>query len=319
MKKTLIILRGAPGSGKSTFAQRSIDQFKANGCTAESFESDNFFLDKDGNYNCDPLKLGIAHKWCRESVDKAMKRGVDAAIVADTNIRKRDVDTHIGIGKDNGYEDVQIFRLANKFDDVQRVPAEETVQRMRDGVEPVENETILYEQRKSEMSADGKMLKRVLLDMDGVLCNFDEMADEHNMRKENGKCDWKKIQKEMGSGFWSMMEWTEHGQDLLNRVHSFCQEHNLKLGILSAIFLDCGKRGKMKWLAEHCPQIDSEEILITDKGVNKFKSMLEGDLLIDDKRENLLEIPARTFGIHYRGDVEAVMKELELAISLKHE
>lgn len=319
MKKTLIILRGAPGSGKSTFAQRSIDQFKANGCTAESFESDNFFLDKDGNYNCDPLKLGIAHKWCRESVDKAMKRGVDAAIVADTNIRKRDVDTHIGIGKCNGYEDVQIFRLANKFDDVQRVPAEETVQRMRDGVEPVENETILYEQRKSEMSADGKMLKRVLLDMDGVLCNFDKMADEHNMRKENGKCDWKKIQKEMGSGFWSMMEWTEHGQDLLNRVHSFCQEHNLKLGILSAIFLDCGKRGKMKWLAEHCPQIDSEEILITDKGVNKFKSMLEGDLLIDDKRENLLEIPARTFGIHYRGDVEAVMKELELAISLKHE
>ena len=318
MKKTLIILRGAPGSGKSTFAQRLIDQFKAKGCTAESFESDNFFLDKDGNYNWDPLKLGIAHKWCRESVDKAMKRGVDAVIVANTNIRKRDVDTYIGIGKDNGYDEVQIFRLTNKFDNVHRVPAE-TVQRMRDGIEPVENETIICEQRKSEMPSDGKMLKRVLLDMDGVLCNFDKMADEHNMRKENGKCDWKKIQKEMGSGFWSMMEWTEHGQDLLNRVHSFCHEHNLKLGILSAIFLDCGKRGKMKWLAEHCPQIDSDEILITDKGVNKFKLMLDGDLLIDDKNENLFEIPARTFGIHYQGDVEAVMKELELAISLKHE
>lgn len=116
-----------------------------------------------------------------------------------------------------------------------------------------------------------------------------------------------------------MMEWTEHGQDLLNRVQAFCQEHNLKLGILSAIFLGCGKRGKMKWLAEHCPQIDSDEIMITDKGVNKFKLMQEGDLLIDDKNENLLKIPSRTFGIHYQGVVEAVMKELELAISLKHE
>lgn len=162
-------------------------------------------------------------------------------------------------------------------------------------------------------------IKRVLLDMDGVLCDFDKMADEHNMRKDNGKCDWKKIQREMGSGFWSRMDWMENGQELLNRVHTFCLEHNIKLGIMSAIFMSCGKRWKMEWLAEHCPQIDSENIIITDKGVNKFKLMLEGDLLIDDKKENLFEIPARTFGIHYQGDVEAVVKELELAISLKHE
>jgi len=162
-------------------------------------------------------------------------------------------------------------------------------------------------------------IKRVLLDMDGVLCDFDKMADEHNMRKDNGKCDWKKIQREMGSGFWSRMDWMENGRELLNRVHTFCLEHNIKLGIMSAIFMSCGKRGKMEWLAEHCPQIDSDDVIITDKGVNKYKLMQDGDLLIDDKMENLFKIPARTFGIQYQGDVEAVMKELELALSLKHE
>ena len=150
MKKTLIILRGAPGSGKSTFAQRLIDQFKSKGCTAESFEADNFYMDKDGNYNWDASKLGLAHKWCQESVANAMKRSVDAVIVANTNIRKRDVDTYIGIGKNNGYDEVQIFRLTNKFDNVHEVPAE-VVQRMRDTIEPVENETIICEQRKKNV------------------------------------------------------------------------------------------------------------------------------------------------------------------------
>lgn len=156
-------------------------------------------------------------------------------------------------------------------------------------------------------------IKRVLLDMDGVLCDFDKMADEHNMRKENGKCDWKKIQREMGSGFWSRMEWMENGQELLNRVHSFCQEHNFKLGILSAIFLDCGKRGKMKWLADHCPQIDSENIIITDKGVNKWLKLEDGDVLIDDSEVNFANIPPRCLGIHYKGDVQEVMNKLTLA------
>ena len=162
-------------------------------------------------------------------------------------------------------------------------------------------------------------IKRVLLDMDGVLCDFDRMADEHQMRKPNGKCDWQKIKKEMGSQFWSEMEWMPHGEELYEAVKKFCQEKGLKLGILSAIFLPCGVDGKEEWISYHCPDVKAEDILITDKGINKWKEMEDGDILIDDKVENLVDIRPSCLGLHYKGNVQEVINQLSLAFSLASE
>ena len=60
--KTLYIVRGIPGSGKSTFA-------KSLGRT--HFEADMFFM-KDGVYKFDVSKIKEAHKWCQDSVNTAM-------------------------------------------------------------------------------------------------------------------------------------------------------------------------------------------------------------------------------------------------------
>ena len=60
--KTLYIVRGVPGSGKSTFA-------KSLGGT--HFEADMFFM-KDGEYKFDTSKIKEAHKWCQDSVNTAM-------------------------------------------------------------------------------------------------------------------------------------------------------------------------------------------------------------------------------------------------------
>ena len=60
--KTLYIVRGVPGSGKSTFA-------KSLGGT--HFEADMFFM-KDGVYKFDVSKIKEAHKWCQDSVNTAM-------------------------------------------------------------------------------------------------------------------------------------------------------------------------------------------------------------------------------------------------------
>lgn len=59
--KELILLRGLPGSGKSTFAQF----FK----TLYWFEADKYFEDEDGNYNFDASKLKEAHQWCKDKVE----------------------------------------------------------------------------------------------------------------------------------------------------------------------------------------------------------------------------------------------------------
>lgn len=60
--KTLYIVRGIPGSGKSTFA-------KSLGGT--HFEADMFFM-VDGEYKFDGSKIKEAHKWCQDNVHTAM-------------------------------------------------------------------------------------------------------------------------------------------------------------------------------------------------------------------------------------------------------
>ena len=64
--KILTLVRGLPGSGKSTFANTITNEFSV--C-----EADKFFYDKEGNYNFDATKLSQAHKWCRDEVEIRMK------------------------------------------------------------------------------------------------------------------------------------------------------------------------------------------------------------------------------------------------------
>lgn len=67
--KELILLRGLPGSGKSTFAKTLVSP------GSQYFEADQFFVDSQGNYNFDITKLKEAHKWCRNEVEYAMAFG----------------------------------------------------------------------------------------------------------------------------------------------------------------------------------------------------------------------------------------------------
>jgi predicted kinase len=66
MNKVLTLVRGLPGSGKSTFANFVWNDYAI--C-----EADKFFYDKEGNYNFDATKLREAHAWCRNEVETRMK------------------------------------------------------------------------------------------------------------------------------------------------------------------------------------------------------------------------------------------------------
>jgi adenylate kinase family enzyme len=57
MEKTIYIVRGCPGSGKSTFAKT---------LGGIHIEADQYFVDADGNYNFDGSKIKNAHAWCLE-------------------------------------------------------------------------------------------------------------------------------------------------------------------------------------------------------------------------------------------------------------
>lgn len=65
-KGILFLVRGLPGSGKSSFANHIWNEYAV--C-----EADKFFYDKDGNYNFDGSKIKDAHAWCKNEVETRMK------------------------------------------------------------------------------------------------------------------------------------------------------------------------------------------------------------------------------------------------------
>ena len=99
MEKTLYIVRGIPGSGKSTFA-------KSLGGT--HFEADMFFM-KDGEYKFDMFKLKEAHKWCQNSVNTAMILNTTAAlnetiVVSNTFTQEWEMKPYFELAETHGYK-----------------------------------------------------------------------------------------------------------------------------------------------------------------------------------------------------------------------
>jgi predicted kinase len=67
-EKILYIVRGLPGSGKSTFAKKLV------GANFLVCEADKYFINKEtGEYNFDVTKLKDAHKYCHDLVETYMK------------------------------------------------------------------------------------------------------------------------------------------------------------------------------------------------------------------------------------------------------
>jgi predicted kinase len=72
----LIIVRGLPGSGKSTFSKS---------LGGEHIEADMFFVDKEtGEYKFDATKLKYAHNWCGDVVETWMEDGLKKIVVSNT-------------------------------------------------------------------------------------------------------------------------------------------------------------------------------------------------------------------------------------------
>lgn len=104
MDKTLIILRGCSGSGKSFFANYLADLAEAEVCSADSF-----FEDENGNYNFDASKLFQAHRQCLKDVEDSMKYDqLSPIIVANTNTREKEIKPYIELANKYNYNVVSL-------------------------------------------------------------------------------------------------------------------------------------------------------------------------------------------------------------------
>ena len=128
--KSLILLRGLPGSGKSTFANFIWNDYAI--C-----EADKFFYDKEGNYNFDATKLKQAHEWCRNAVETRMKDNqvnpqyYPEIIVSNPSTTESELKPYLDLSAKYGYKVVSLIvenRHGNKS--VHDVP-DETMEKMK--------------------------------------------------------------------------------------------------------------------------------------------------------------------------------------------
>lgn len=125
----LIIVRGASGSGKSTFVTNKFKGYS-------HFEADMFFI-KKGIYTFDRTKLKDAHEWCKNETLKSLKSGKNT-VVSNTFIKFWEVEPYLNIAKDTNSK-VTIYRLNTQFKNTHNVP-DDVVQRMRTTIDDIPNE-----------------------------------------------------------------------------------------------------------------------------------------------------------------------------------
>lgn len=118
----LILVRGLPGSGKTTIAR----EFAEIGY--EHYEADDYFM-HGGEYRFDPKKLPLAHATCLKTTLQAIGRKAPC-VVANTFSQRWEMEPYIEAAVAAGFNIIVIEALG-KWQSVHGVPAH-TIERMVD-------------------------------------------------------------------------------------------------------------------------------------------------------------------------------------------
>lgn len=125
--KNLILLRGLPGSGKSTTAKL----LGAGSSGTAHYEADMFFM-RDGEYNFDVTQIKEAHKWCQSSVERTMFLGHNSTIiVSNTFTQEWEMEVYYKLAEEWGYRVTSLI-VENRHEgvNIHGVP-QETLDKMK--------------------------------------------------------------------------------------------------------------------------------------------------------------------------------------------
>ena len=100
--KRMVILRGLPGSGKSTRAAEIV-RAESGGSSGVIHSADDYFYSPSGVYNYNPALLGRAHLSNRARSLQAAENGNSPIVIDNTNLSIKEMKPYVQIAKKYGY------------------------------------------------------------------------------------------------------------------------------------------------------------------------------------------------------------------------
>lgn len=95
-EKILIIIRGIPGSGKTTFAKLLVDNDYI--CTADDYHIIN------GKYIWKQENIAAAHRYCQQKCQMLMKKQTSKIVIANTSVTNKEIQAYYDLAKQYDYK-----------------------------------------------------------------------------------------------------------------------------------------------------------------------------------------------------------------------
>lgn len=131
----LYLVRGLPGSGKTTFANTIGAEIDA-----RVYEADQWMVNSDGVYEYNPSHLQYCHRMCLSHTRASLLRE-ESVIVANTFTRIWEMQSYFDLAHELDIP-CEVFVCPKVHPNIHRVP-EETIKRMADRWEILDVETVV--------------------------------------------------------------------------------------------------------------------------------------------------------------------------------
>ena len=160
------------------------------------------------------------------------------------------------------------------------------------------------------------MIKKVAIDMDGVLVDFLAGAEKLGFYDPDTGYFNEEGFKEVDEHFWADLPPIVEGLWLYSRLYAFSKKHDLKIYILSHAVDDNARLGKKLWLEQNL-NANPMDIVFVAKRRDKADFADKETVLIDDYEKNVEEFRAAKGNavLFHRNDMKKTLEDLRVFLN----